>query len=194
MVQGISESTVKLAETSTHYRDALLCQPPQVGPHSIPRLPHLTPRLKAREGIKSRQVLVDFNSGQGQAPFSDDSITTLKGRFDRALQGDEGVSGHKTRAVSRLRNGSVLMELDSEEAVTWFAEGTVCKQFLEKLHPTATIKPRLYQVLVQFIPLSFWPDREVDLREMEEANNIEAGGIVSLWTPHPLIPDPPPHE
>ena len=180
VVQGISRSMVKLAEMSTNYCNALLCQPPQVGPHSVPCLPHLTPRLKAREGIKSRQILVDFDCGLGQAPFSDDSITTLKGRFDGALQGDKGASGYKTRAVSWLQNGGVLMELDSEEAVTWFAEGTIHKRFLEKLHPTATIKPRLHQVLVQFVPLSFQPDREADLCETEEANNIEAGGIVRV--------------
>ena len=101
-VQGISKSTVKLAETSTNYRNALLHQPSQAGPPSIPCFPHLAPRLKAREGIKSRQVLVDFDSGQWQAPFSDDSIVMLQGRFDGALQGDEGASGHKTRVVSRL--------------------------------------------------------------------------------------------
>ena len=177
-VQGISESMVKLAEMSTNYCDALLHQPSQAGLPSIPRFPHLAPRLKAREGIKSRQILVDFDSGQGQAPFSDDSIAMLKGRFNGVLQGDEGVSGHKTRAVSRLRNGSVLMELDSEEVVTRFAEGAVHKQFLEKLHLAATIKPRLDQVLVQFILLSFQPDREADLHEMEEANNFKASGIV----------------
>ena len=177
-VQGIRKSMVKLAETSTKYHDALLRQPSQASLPSIPRFPHLAPRLKAREGIKSRQVLVDFDSGQGQAPFSNNSIVMLKGRFNGELQGDKGMGKHKTRAVSQLRNGSVLMELDSEEAVTWFAEGAVCKQVLEKLHLAATIKPRLYQVLVQFVLLSFWPDREADLCKTEEANNFKAGGIV----------------
>ena len=51
--QGISKSTVKLAETSTTYRDTLLCQPSQASPPNAPRAPHLTPRIKAREGIKS---------------------------------------------------------------------------------------------------------------------------------------------
>ena len=79
----------------------------------------------------------------------------LKGRFDKALQDIEDANGHKTRAASLLRNGGVLMELDSKEAVTWFAGAAICKQFLEKLHLAATIKPMLYQVMVQFIPLTF---------------------------------------
>ena len=79
----------------------------------------------------------------------------LKGRFDKALQDIEDANGHRTRAVSRLRNGGVLMELDSEEAVTWFAGAAIRKRFLEKLHPAAAIKPRLYQFMVQFVPLTF---------------------------------------
>ena len=121
---------------------------------------------------------MDFNSDQGQAPFSDDPIMVLKGKFNEALQDDEGVSRHKTRAVSRLRNSSMLMELDSEEVVAWFADWAVCVQFLKKLHPAAVIKPRLYQVLVQFILLTFQPDRVADLCEIEEANSIDDGRIV----------------
>ena len=128
----------------------------------------------------SRQILVDFDSDQGQALFSDDPIMVLKGKFDEALQDDEGASGHKTRVVSHLRNGGVLMELDSKEAVTWFANRAIRVQFLKKLHPAAVIKPRIYQVLVQFVLLTFRPDRAVDLREIEEANSIDNGGIVRV--------------
>jgi len=125
--QGISESTVKLTETSTNYRDALLRQPPQAGPLNAPHLSHFTPRLKAREGIKSWQILIDFEGEQGQVPFLDDPITVLKGRLDKALQDNKDPNRHKTRAMSRLWNSGVLMELDSEEAVTWFARGAVHK-------------------------------------------------------------------
>ena len=59
--QGIIESTVKLTEMSTNYHNAL-------------HFTHLTPRLKAREGIKSWQGLVDFESDQGQVPFTDNPL------------------------------------------------------------------------------------------------------------------------
>ena len=137
--QGISESTVKLTETSTNYCDALLCQPAQAGPHNPPCTVYFPPRLKAREGVRSRQILIDFESDQGLIPFADDPITMLKGRFDKALQDIEDANRHKTRAISRLWNSGVLTELDSEEAVTWFAGAAIRKRFLEKLHPAATI-------------------------------------------------------
>ena len=94
--QGISELTVKLTETSTNYRNALLHQPAQAGLHNPPCTVYFAPRLKAREGVRSRQ----FESDQGLIPFADDPITMLKGRFNKALQDIEGANGHKTRAVS----------------------------------------------------------------------------------------------
>ena len=104
---------------------------------------HFAPRLKAREGVRSQQILIDFKSDQGLIPFADNPITVLKGRFNKALQDIEDANGYKTRAVSHLRNGGILMELDSEEAVTWFTGAVTRKRFLEKLHLAATIKPRL---------------------------------------------------
>ena len=103
VAQGISESTVKLTEPSTNYCDALLHQPAQARPLNSPRTVHFAPRLKGREGVRSQQILIGFESDQGLIPFTDDPITMLKGRFDKALQDIEDANGHKTRAVSPER-------------------------------------------------------------------------------------------
>ena len=99
--QGVSDSTVKLAETSTNYCNALFGGPTQSGPPNPPTLPHLPPRLKAREGIKSRQVLVELacDQGTGQVPLADKSITALKSGIDGMLQAGEPPNAYKTRAV-----------------------------------------------------------------------------------------------
>ena len=106
VAQGISELMVKLTKTSTNYRNALLRQPPQAGPLNALRSIHFTPRLKAREGVRSQQILIDFKSNQGLVPFANDPITVLKGRFNKALYHIEDANGHKTRAVSSLQNGA----------------------------------------------------------------------------------------
>ena len=56
-MQAASNSTVKLSKTSSKYCDALLRPATQTGPLSAPHLSHFPPRLKAREGIKARQVV-----------------------------------------------------------------------------------------------------------------------------------------
>ena len=78
------------------------------------------------------------------------------------------------------------MELGSNEAVTWFAEAPVRERFLGNLHLAASIKPRLYHVVVQFVPLTFRPDRDADLCEVEEANSIDMGDIArARWIKPP---------
>jgi len=66
------------------------------------------------------------------------------------------------------------MELDSDEAVTWFTSEKVRRPFLEKLHPAATIRPCSYNIVVQFIPLTFRVDKALDLRELEEVNGLQS--------------------
>jgi len=50
--------------------------------------------------------------------------------------------------------------------------------FLKKFHSGASIKPRIFQVNVQFIPLTFRPDSDLELRELEECIGINKGDIV----------------
>ena len=109
----------------------------------------------------------------------------LKERLDEALrQSDEDGAqvSHRTRAVSKLRNRGVLMELDSDSAAEWFAQGHIQQAFTQKLPHGVSIKHRLYHTVVQFIPLSFRPEKESDLQEVEEVNGIKMGDIVrACW-------------
>ena len=72
------------------------------------------------------------------------------------------------------------MEMESEEAVVWFADEDVRKRFLEKFHASASIKPRLYHTIIQFVPLTLKTNRAEELCEVEEANGIAAGEIASM--------------
>ena len=102
---------VKLTEMSTNYHDALLHQPPQAGPLNAPHLIHFAP--KAREGVRSQQILIDLESDQGQVLFANNPITMLKGRFDKALQDTEGTNRHKTRPSPT--SGTVCQDMDFSE-------------------------------------------------------------------------------
>ena len=146
--------------------------------------------------IKARQVLLDFEDASGPevGALLDGSIMVLKDRLDEALcQSDKDGAqvSHRTRAVSKLRNGGVLMELDSDSTAEWFVQGCIQQAFTQKLPHGVNIKHCLYHTVVQFIPLSFWPEKESDLQEVEEVNGIKMGDIVrahwikpiTRWTP-----------
>ena len=70
------------------------------------------------------------------------------------------------------------MELDGTLAVDWFTQDNIWKQFLEGLPPGIVIKHHNFHVVVHYILLTFRPEKEVDLQEVEEANGLQTGDIV----------------
>src|SRR6266481_2220539 len=176
-IKGMSDTTLKLTETTTRYRDALAGPPPRA-PAAGPLLTHLAPRLRAREGIRARQVLLDPDRLGGPATFRDDSLAGIRDEVNKAMSATNGGDpAHRVKAMTKLCNGGILLELNSDEAAEWFADPEARKAFLSHLQGTATIKPRHYNVVVQFIPLTFRPNRDLDLREIKEVNKLDEGEL-----------------
>ena len=109
------------------------------------------------------------------------SLTDVKRRLDKAMAScSRGAlpTGIKVKAVTCLKNGGILMELTSEDAVAWFWDVGVWEKFLEKFHPEVRIKSRDYHVVAQFISLNFQPDMVADIVEVEETNGMDKGDII----------------
>ena len=177
--QGVTEMTAKFTESSTMYRDALVRSPPQSN-GTEPRYSQLGPRLRAREGMRARQVLIDLDRAEEASALRDNNVSEIRDKANKALAAScapQDTLEHQVKAVTKLRNRGILLELNSNTAVVWFLDSETRKSFLSHFHPSATIKPRLYNVVVQFVPLSFRPGREADLQEIEEVNGVEVGGI-----------------
>ena len=113
---------MKVFETTTKYWDALL----QLGPSATPAAPKLShlvlmaPRLQARELVRARQVLIDMaaDKGLGSVTLSREPIASLRDQQNRALADCDPVSSNfKARVVTHLKNGGILMELGSNEAI-----------------------------------------------------------------------------
>ena len=51
----------------------------------------------------------------------------------------------------------MLLELNTDEAALWLKSNATINRFLENLGSGACIKNRTYQVIVQFVPVSFDP-------------------------------------
>ena len=163
-VQGMNETTNKLTETTTHYRDAVARPTPRVEA-TEPRFSQLGPRLRAREGVRAHQVLIHLDQSAGANEFRSQSTAGIRDKANTALQLTQGMptAEHKVKAVTKLQDGGILLELNSDEAAEWFQEDGTQKTFLTHLHTAASIKPQLYHIVVQFVPLTFWPNREVNL-------------------------------
>src|SRR6266481_1944831 len=195
VMKGLSDNTAKLTETTASYRDVLKrASPPNPNSMGGPQgTSLLDPRTQAREGVKARQILIDLGMELDQVPpmeFANISVPLLKRQIDEALEGcseGDGRAVFKARAITQLKNGGILMELGSDEAVQWFSHNDIWKKFLKGLHPDAAIKTHDFHIVVQFIPLMFKPDREVEIRELEESNGMEKGIIAWVRWIKPVL-------
>ena len=141
----------------------------------------LAPRVQAQEGVRARQVLIDIGTESDAGPPEElaiGSITALKQKLEDVLSGCGDASETTNQVVTQLRNGGILVELGSDEVVEWFSGTDIQWKFLSRVHPDVTIKTRDYHIVVQFVLLSFWTGREVDLRELEEINRMQKGIIL----------------
>jgi hypothetical protein len=72
------------------------------------------------------------------------------------------------------------MELNNDEAAQWIQSDKTHNEFLKNIHKDATIKPRFFQVVIQFVLLTLQPENLTDLQEIEESNELEGGVIVKV--------------
>ncbi|KIJ42523.1 hypothetical protein M422DRAFT_86757, partial [Sphaerobolus stellatus SS14] len=80
--------------------------------------------------------------------------------------------------ANRLKNGGIVYKLNSSEAAqTIQSDEDARLTFMELYSAQATIKPRLYPIIVERVPISFNPESNKSLREMEDSNSIENGEI-----------------
>ena len=67
--------------------------------------------------VRARQVLIKLEAVEGSwsAPLTRESVASLKVKLNKVLANcHPGNSDFKPRAITRLKNGGILMELDSK--------------------------------------------------------------------------------
>ena len=94
-----------------------------------------------------------------------------------AVAGDPKPTEVKLKAGTLLQNGGLLLELNTDEAALWLKSDEIINRFLENLGSGASVKNRTYQVIIQFVPVSFDPADDEHIKVFEEHNNIAEGSI-----------------
>ena len=69
-----------------------------------PRFSQLGPRLRAREGVRSRQLLIDLNNAADPAALAGESISDIRDQANKALLLSHGTLTLKVRVVTKLHN------------------------------------------------------------------------------------------
>ncbi|KAF8198990.1 hypothetical protein BJ912DRAFT_807639, partial [Pholiota molesta] len=160
--------------TPAPYRDALMGPPMDVNP-----------RVPAKEGIRARQLLVDFPKESDVHQMSQQEILKL---FNVALAKTEIPKDcGRVRMVERLSNKGILGEFTTDAAAKWFAIKDNADSFLTALGASAggaVVRARHYNVVAYFVPITANPD---DLKEILTTNShlSEEHLVKARWAKNP---------
>ncbi|KAF9232847.1 hypothetical protein BU15DRAFT_31590, partial [Melanogaster broomeanus] len=81
------------------------------------------------------------------------------------------------KAITKLKNGGLIIEFDSPLSAQWLRQDDIRDAFLMSLGTSAEIKDRLYPILVPFLPTSSQIYDDDWLRAIETENSLPANTI-----------------
>ena len=163
--EQLNETSEKVNSNAKTYSQvaATLPNPSPPHPHPLNANPTYSQiQIRNREEIKQRQVLINFSNSPDLNLDILDEDTLSRKALDSlnttwAASPDPKPEHPKLRSATLLRNGGLLLELDSAEVAEWLKGTSPSELFLSNLGSGANIKNRSYQVIVQFVPTSFNP-------------------------------------
>ncbi|KAG0692616.1 hypothetical protein DFH29DRAFT_817331 [Suillus ampliporus] len=175
MQSAVTSLTTQVKESSQQsgYKAALLS-----GLDNNPDLNSQTIQRAARDAIKARQILMNIAPTSPLAPGKlnhEQLITKIKAALTSLANEDSPELDVK--AINQYRNGGIVIEMLTPEGATYLKKKDIKAEFIEKLDPTAMLKDRAYPVVIQFVPLTFNPSSEDQLRKLEQENSWESGAI-----------------
>ena len=137
-------------------------------------------RVADRESIRARQVLVDGfpveNNREGGS--SEELLLSKANEAILFMRGTQESIPEELRftAAKVLRNKGVILELPTPEMVDWLYGHAAA--FEEVLGTEASIRPRPFKVVAEFVPVGFNPQVEAHWRQVEESTGVPKGAIV----------------
>ncbi|KAG1759517.1 hypothetical protein EDD22DRAFT_782420, partial [Suillus occidentalis] len=79
-------------------------------------------------------------------------------------------------------NGGTVIEMTSGAAAAYVKQQEIKNKFIKAIDPTTIMKDCAYPVIIQFVPLTFNPSNQSQIRDLEWENKWETGTItVAKW-------------
>ena len=144
-------------------------------------------KLAAKNAIKERQVSITVSNDSDLAPGKV-SQSQLVERVKVALEviSNEGEQELLLKAVNQYRSSNIVIEMTNESAAQHLWKDTVKQAFIEKLDPKAVFKDRTYNIVLQFVPISFNPSQRANLTDLERENGWKEGSMLTArWIKPP---------
>ena len=158
--------------------------PPYPPPPSDDRA--IDPKHQARQLSKARQLLLDFVDPQERELLRGTSLTTLVEVANKALKDAIPETVLSVVNAVKLAHGGLLLEFNSQAAVEQLDHAHARDIFLKGLGTSAYVRPRRYNVIVYYVPLTFDTDDPEGMREIESTNSLPDQSIASMrWIKPP---------
>ena len=164
---------------------------PRTSPYILPQLVytartalHLPPPVDealARSAIRARQILLDPIPGNTIFPpgiSHADAVSRLRRAFKVAHPSSN--RSEDMKALLQLRNGGLIVEIDSEETVNSLKDAVTRKRFLHALEFSVTFKDRSFALVVRYIPVNLLIERQGLLRLIEGENHLDDNSLISM--------------
>jgi hypothetical protein len=182
-VVKVNDSTDKLASTAMSYRDAMLAKP------ANPNRSSADPKVIINADRRARQILIGYSSNEENATVNT-SLLELKDKANRIVSELDDPTQPEAvtiESVTRTRDNSLLLLLNTKEAADWLREPNVEDKFIDKYAIGTCIRDRSFNVLLWWVPITLDPNNRVHHREIEEVNNLPEHLIQKMCWIKPVI-------
>ena len=166
-VMKITDAMNMIENHTKSYRDAVLAAPPGTNAQTA------NPLMMIDFEQKERQLLIGYDSSDENATLQT-SLLDLKSKANTILEGIKDLErpeSTKVKGISKTKDGSLLLLLSTKKAASWLRKLKIGYKFVDKFAIGACIRDRVYNILVQWILITFEPNSK-HLRKIEEANNL----------------------
>jgi hypothetical protein len=169
-VSKVADAADKIETCTKSYRDVVMTK---AAPAAIA---NVDPKILGDRERKAKQILVQIfeSDTEGKATLAK-SLTEIKEKANEviaSMEDGDHPKDAKVESVIKTRGKAYVLTLNSKETAEWLRdpgnEDTFTKGFSNGLH----IKERLYNLILPRVPISFNPGEEMQLREMEEVNEL----------------------
>lgn len=142
--------------------------------------------ILARKDAKAKQVLIDVaDRSTKMLELSEEELVM------KAMLAVEGMEVERKDAIiiigaRKLKNGGVILETKTREGAEVLKRPDAKKEFACNFGGDIEIEDRNHPIIVEHMPTGFQPDISVELRKVEDANNLEDNSLLSAkWIKPP---------
>jgi len=159
----------------------------QIAGRMATRGKEIDPRIAAREGIKARQLLLDFPQ---ISPIHNVSNTEVKNIIQKAINQAcvEDIT-HEIRSTERLPNKGILIEMLTDEGAKWIkSDDNMCEIFaaMGEQGRGGKWRKRTHNIIAYYVPIAFDPENEDHLEEIMDNNKIPHEDLAKVRYAKPI--------